>query len=329
MRNMKGSLSARIRFYQAPNEEKEKLLKDERFLEKARISRERAMLIGEDLEGSSHVLVREEVYNKVIAGAEPTKVWRDILPVVNVPNSFSLRVPKGSAGRYAPKVPEGTQIPERSQSYDKVDITIEKYGEQPNITEEMIRMSLFDIVELELMKAGASLENRLNREALKAILTNCTDVSPFSPTGTHIAVTDLASGRAKVLKKNHMPDTVVLHPTAEGYLLQDSNLVYVAYAGQGKTLETGQIPKLLGMIPYTCTATDSDTSPTWDDTTAGSDVTALILDSKSPVAMIAMGQDIKTTQWKDPLWDLHRVAVKMEFGVDTIWNDAAVQIYHK
>lgn len=326
---MKGSLSAVVRFYQAPLEKKKELLKNEAFLEKAGITKERAMLIGQDLEGSSHILVREEVYKKVLEGAEPSHIWRDILPVVNVSNSFSLRVPKVTASRYANKIPEGGQFPERSSSYSKVDISIEKYGEQPIITEEMVRMSLFDIIELELMKAGASVENRLNREALKKILTNMTTISPFSPTGTHIAVTDIATGRAKVLKQKHSPDTLVLHPTAEGYLLQDSNLVYVAYAGQGRTLETGKIPKLLGLTPYTCTATDDDDSPTWDDTTAGSDVTALVLDSKAPVALIAMGQDITTTQWKDPLYDLHRIVVKMEFGVDTIWDDAGVQIYHK
>lgn len=331
---MRGNLSYVYDLYKLATEGNEnkykELLSNERFMSAAGITEQRReLLLGVDMEGSTKKLVQEEVYNKVIEGAEPTKVWRNILPVIKT-SAYQVRIPYGESGHYADKVPEGGQLPERNQAYNRVNIDLEKYAEQPNITEEMITMSLFDVVELELRKAGAAIENRLNRECLKEILTDCTSPSQYSPAGTHIAVSDIATGIASIYGQNWVPNNVVLHPTAMGYLLQDSNLVYVAYAGQDSTLKSGKLPMLLGCTPHVCTATDADTSATWGDTTPASNVTGIILDSNAPVAMIAeIAEGIKVTQWKDPLYDLHRIAVKDSFGVDTIHTTAAVQIYHK
>lgn len=271
-------------------------------------------------------LLQEEVLRTVQEGAEPARCFRDILPLTNI-NSYSLRVVKGEAGRYAELIPEGSIFTQKTQNYTKVDIAVNKYGEMPVITNEMVDDCLFDIIDLELRKAGAAVENRLNRECLGELLTDCTTTTAISPAGTHIAVSDIAKAIADVQAINRYPNVLVTHPTAQGYLLQDSNLVYVAYAGQDRTLKTGQLPTLLGLRPYNSTITDA--AGIWGNTTAGTNVSALILDTTAPVAMIAMRDDISVGQYEDPIHDLQQIIVKMRFGVDTIFPEAGIKIYHK
>jgi hypothetical protein len=289
--------------------------------------KELAVSTANDGSASTYTLIQEVVYDSVLAGAEPFKCMREVVNIVNVPRGPALRVPYGGSGRYAPKVAEGGQPERATDDYADVDINIYKYMEISNITNEMVDDALYDLVELETRKLGFALENALNRAALDQIIDSVTGITPSSPAGAHIAITDIARNRSKVFAQNWNPDKIILHPTAEGYLLQDSNLLYVAYAGQSKTLESGEIPKMLGLIPYTCTATDSDS--VWDDTTAGSDVTAFIGDFMAPCVMGAMKDDISLRDYEDPIVDLVNVIGKMRVGFEEIRTTAGVQIYHK
>lgn len=276
----------------------------------------------------SSTLLQEEVYKTVLEGTEPARCFRDILPVINT-KTYSVRVVKGESGTYAPKIAEGARFEQETQEYSKTDITVDKYGTNPVITQEMIDDCLFDIVDLELRKAGARLENALNRKCLLEILTDCTTVTQMSPNGSHLAVSDIARAIAYVEEQNYHPDTLITHPTAQGYLLQDSNLVYVAYAGQDRTLKCGKLPTLLGLKPYNCTVTDADSGAIWDDATAGTSVTGIVMDSQAPTAYIVMRDDLVVDQYDDPLHDLKGIICKMRFGVETIWTSSAIQIYHK
>ena len=273
-------------------------------------------------------LVQEEVYKTIIEGAEPFKCMREVVPVINA-NSYSVRFVKSEGNNYAEKMAEGAKIPIDTEEYTKQDITISKYGTRPLITNELIEDSLFDIVELELKKAGARMENKLNREVLYAILQGSNKISTntVNPAGPHIAVSDIAFAVSKVKSQRYLPDILVTHPTAEGYLLQDSNLAYVSYAGSSGPLTGGEVPKLMGLAPYTCSATDAS-SPTWDDTTAGSDVTGLVF-SKADLAAICMRRDLTVEEYDDPIHDLMGISVTMRFGTDVLRETAGCIIYHK
>jgi len=173
------------------------------------------------------------------------------------------------------------------------------------------------------------MENAINRECLDKILNggNKITTNTQSPEGSHMAVSDIALAAKKVKKQNFMPDILLTHPTAEGYLLQDSNLAYVAYAGQSSPLTLGTVPKLMGLIPHTCTATDT-ADPTWDDTTAASDVTGIVF-SKANLGKILMRKDIEVTQYDDPIHDLVGMVLRMRFGFDVIKEKSGCIIYHK
>jgi len=278
---------------------------------------------------SDSTLVQEEVYKTVIEGTEPFKCMREVVPVINT-DSYSVRFVKGEDGTYANKVAEGAKIEIDTQEYTKQDITIDKYGVRPLITNELIEDALFDVVELELKKAGARMENAVNRQVLYQMVagTNAISTNTLNPAGAHIAVSDIARAVALVKKQNYMPDTIVTHPTAEGYLLQDSNLAYASYAGSPGALRQGDIgASIMGVKPYTCTATDQ-ASPTWDDTTAGSDVTAIVF-SKADLAALCMRRDLTIEQYDDPIHDLIGISLTMRFGTDVLREKAGCVIYHK
>ena len=324
---MTHKLSKLLEYGFAGNAERSRLLNKESFKKAVGESTHKLLQSDKDAINNS-TLVQEEVYKTIIEGAEPFRCFREIFPVIKA-DSYSVRFIKGETGSYAEKVAEGAAINIDIQTYTKQDITIDKWGVRPLITNELIEDSLFDVVELELKKAGAKMENALNRECLNKILNGANKITTntLNPAGPHIAVSDVALGISKVKKQNYLADTLVTHPTAEGYLLSDSNLAYVAYAGTNTSLTEGKIPKVMGLTPYTCTATDSS-SPTWDDTTAGSDVTAIVL-SKNDLGVICMKRDITIEQYDDPIHDLVGLSVTMRFGADVLNEKAGCVIYHK
>ncbi|RKY26043.1 MAG: phage major capsid protein [Planctomycetota bacterium] len=277
---------------------------------------------------SETTLLQEEVHKTVVEGAEPYKCFRDVLPVIKT-DSYSVRVVTSQGNAYAEDIAEGAEIPIDTTSYAKTDITIKKIGTRPLITNELIEDALFDVVELELKKAGARLENKLNRDCLQAILKDLDGITDVDPAGTALSVTDLATARALVESEGRLPDTLITHPIAEGQLLKDSNLVYVAYAGQGRTLETGELPRILGLRPYTLSVTtESGFTYSWDGTDADNHYYALVLDSKN-AAFIAMRRDITIEQYDDPIHDLLGISCTMRYGVAVVDDKAGVRILAK
>jgi len=290
----------------------------------------RELMKSEGLESTT--LLQEEVYKTIVEGGQPFRCMREVLPVIKT-DSYSVRIVYGESGSYADEIAEGAKIPVNTQSLSKRDITIKKYGTRPLITNELIEDGLFDIVELELRWAGARLENTLNREVLKELLKDMNGISDVDPAGTHIAVTDIAKARAAVRAKGYMPTVLVTSPTAEGYLLADSNLAYVSYAGTNVPLTEGKIPTILGLKPYTCGVTTgyttaSATTPKWDVADEAYDYYAMVLDP-SHAGIIAMRRDYTVEQYDDPIHDLVGISATMRFGVEVIQTDAGVRILYK
>lgn len=273
-------------------------------------------------------LLQEEVYKTISEGAEPFKVFRDVLPIIKT-DSYSVRIVKGETGTYAVDVAEGSKVPIDTQVYSKEDISIKKTGTRPIITNELIEDNLFDIVQLELSKAGARMENKLNRDCLLEILTDTTaGTSDVDPDGSHISVTDVAKARADVGANNYMPDTIILHPSAEGYLLQDSNLVYASWAGQSKTLTSGKLPTFMGLKPYTCSVTTGSTDHYWDGTDGSNHYNGIILDSKAHT-YLAMRRDLTVEEYEDPIHDILGIACTMRYGYATIQPGSGVLMLSK
>lgn len=324
-------LTKLLEFAYAGNTERSRMLNTESFkktvLDTIPDKEVKQLLLANEIESTT--LIQEEVYKAVVEGAEPFKCMREVLPVVKT-DSYSVRVVYGESGMYAQEVPEGGKIEIDTQNYSKKDITIKKVGTRPLITNELIEDSLFDVVELELKKAGARLENKLNRDGIVELLKNHNGTTPSDtdPAGTALAVSDIAKSIAKVKAVGFLPSVLITHPTAEGQLLQDSNLAYVAYAGTSTPLTQGTVPKLMGLTPYTLGVTSDDPTYKWDDTDSSGHYYALVLDPSS-YAMIAMRRDITIEQYDDPIHDLVGISCTMRYGVGVIQDQAACRILAK
>lgn len=277
---------------------------------------------------NSTTLIQEEVYKQISEGAEPFKCMRNILPIIKT-ETYSVRVVKGETGTYAEDLAEGAKVPIDTQTYTKQDIVIKKIGTRPLITNELIEDGLFDIVSLELAKAGARIENKLNRDCIVEMLLAATgDVTDVDPAGPHISVSDIAKARADVQNGNYIPDTFLTHPSLEGYLLQDSNLVYAAWAGTTNQLRNGGIPKIMGLTPYTLTVTTGNTTDYWDSTDGATHYNGVIFDSKA-AQYIAMRRDLTVEQYDDPIHDIVGIACTMRYGTEGIQPASKVRILTK
>ena len=317
-----GKLAALLKYAEAGSNERKKLLASNAF--KNTVGEKTFVKLQEAEDIAETTLLQEEVLKKVVEGAEPAVCFRNIVPIIKT-DSFSVRVVKTTGGEYAEDIAEGGVIPVNTNELSKVDITINKIGTRPLITKEVIEDSLFDIVEIELAKAGRRMENKLNRDVLYEILSGITTTDTDPGTDNYFKVSDIATALKKVKTENFTPDTLIMHPHAEGLLLQDSNLVYVAYAGGDQTLRTGKIPTLLGLKPYTLSVTTGKTDYYWDDTDNTDHYMGIVMDSKN-MAYLAMRRDMTVERYEDPIHDLEGISVTMRYGVKTIQPKAGNRI---
>jgi len=320
---MTNKLTKLLQIGYAGNSERERIL-DKSSTEKV-LGKDIKELLQSDSRQTSNLL-QEEVYRTISEGAEPWKCMRDVVPVIRT-DSYSVRVVKGETGTYAEDLAEGANVPIDTQVYSKEDITISKIGTRPLITNELIEDSLFDIVNLELQKAGMRMENKLNRDVLLEILTDST-TTETDPAAGHLSVSDLATARSAVASENYMPDKMVFHPAAEGYLLQDSNLAYVSFAGTNASLTSGTIPKIMGMTPYTCSTTTGSTAKVWGTTDAANNYYGMVIDSAAST-YLAMRRDLTVEQYDDPIHDIVGISCTMRYGTATIQAKASNLILTK
>jgi len=280
------------------------------------------LLQSEEIESTT--LIQEEVFSTVLEGAEPAQCMRDALPIIKV-NTNALRYVVGEEGAYAGEVAEGAEIPIDTQDYTKRDFTIKKVGVRPLITKELIEDGLFDVIDLELRKAGAKIENKLNKDALEELLNNVAN-SVTVGTADQLSVGDIASALQSVRGSNFQPDKLILSSLGEGTLLADSNLAYVAYAGDNAALRRGSVgASLLGLTPMVTTVDAKDSSGnSWGGTDAG-DILAIVLDGDHAGAT-AMRRDLTVDRYEDPIRDLVGISITMRYDVKYLMSKAMCKI---
>jgi hypothetical protein len=262
-------------------------------------------------------LIQEEVLRTVVAGAEPAKCMREVLPIIRT-KSNSVRVVIGQSGAYATDLAEGGIIPLDTSTYSKVDISINKTGTRPAITTELVEDGLFDVVEREIMKAGLRMENKLNRDCIVELLSNLslTDIDPA--TADTLLAKEIMKAATSIKVVNRMPDTCLLTAAAHGFLFQDTQLTYASYAGDNKMLRQHDPGILGGLKLKVLNTTTGSTSVYWDDTDGATHYEALVLDSQTPAAYLAIRRDMTVKRYDDPIHDLIGMAVTMRYGVGTI-----------
>lgn len=280
------------------------------------------LLLTEAIESTS--IVAEEVQRTVVAGAEKFKVIRDIGAAWYTPKSNSLRVPLGETERNAEVVPESAEIMDRTQDYDKRDFVIVKYGVKPRISFEMVEDGMVDAVAEELFYAGASLENKLNYDALTALATNAGNTTATTGgAGAGVALTVLKEARKLVRKDGFYPDVVIMSTDFEADLLVNTALA-TPYAGMTENImRQGVLPSpLLGMKWYVTdngsTLVDGTNPWAYD---SNLDVGAVVLEARRGCG-IAMRRDRTVNRFDDIVRELKTITATMRVDVNYLHANA-------
>ncbi len=293
--------------------------------------KQKELLKSEGIEETT--LLQEAVYDTIVEGGKPFKCFREILPIAKK-DGYQIRVTYSSGSSYAKEIPEGAPFEVETSKLKKQDINIKKYGVRPLITNELIEDGLWDIVEWELKNAGQALENRFNRECLTTILKG--SLPETDAAGSGLSVTYVAQGINTVKKNGFIPDTLVMHPTAEMKMLSDTNIIYANYWGSAGPLQEYKVPKIGGLKPYVCSVTaggdDAYTTaaastPMWIDADAAYKYDALIFDS-SKLAMVGMRRDYTVEKYEDPIHDMVGINASMRFGVAVIHEGAGTKVLY-
>jgi len=280
---------------------------------------ERQLMLSET--GETDLIVRE-ILNAVVVGAEERRSARNLLPIVKATTN-KVRIPYAvsPSGQYSGYVAEGATIPIDVIRYSATNIDIKKAAIRVPITKELIEDEQFNVIELELKKAGAKLENQLNREAINTMLNLGNAAPDVDPTP---ALVDIGLAKKHVDNRGWTADSVFLESHTYAYMLDEINFGDITLGDN----------KVIGLNVDILDATtgglsgSSDNYAFWDDTDTGYHYGGIVFDSQN-FAVIAMREDINTSRIEDPIHDLTNLVVKMRFGVGVLNSGAACRILTK
>ena len=263
-------------------------------------------------------LIQTEMYKTVVEGAEPFKVMRQALNVLPM-GAATLDIPVGEAGSYAREVAEGAEVPISTQDYSKVTFTAKKIAERPVITDEMVADALYPVIELELRKAGAKLENKINQMAIVELVDN-SSANEHDTNGSNQGIKAIAAAVAKVEADGFMPDRIVMCPGFKAGIMAE--FVPTGYSG-ADTVMTGKLPNLLGLQAFVSNVVHT-TAASWAYGT-NEDLGAVVFDSQNST-MLGIRQDITVKRYDDVVRMLQGTVVSARVAVDTLQANAGARI---
>jgi len=263
-------------------------------------------------------LIQTEMYKTVVEGAEPFKVMRNALNVLPM-GAATLDIPVGEAGSYAREVAEGAEVPISTQDYSKVTFTAKKIAERPVITDEMVADALYPVIELELRKAGAKLENKINQMAIVELVAN---TAQHDTGGANQGIKAVAAAQAKVEGAGYIPDRIVMCPGFKAGLMAE--FVPTGYSGADAVM-SGKLPNLLGLQAFVSNVVHT-TATSWAYA-GGDNIGAVVFDSQNST-MLGIRQDITVKRYDDVVRMLQGTVVSARVAVDTLSATAGAYIQY-
>ena len=263
-------------------------------------------------------LIQTEMFKTVVEGAEPFKVMRQALNVLPM-GAATLDIPVGEAGSYAREVAEGAEVPISTQDYSKVTFTAKKIAERPVITDEMVADALYPVIELELRKAGAKLENKINQMAIVELVDNSSTLE-HDTVGANQGIKAIAAAQAKVEGAGFIPDRIVMCPGFKAGLMAE--FVPSGFSGADVVM-TGRLPNLLGLQAFVSNVVHT-TAASWAYA-VDSNLGAVVFDSQNG-SMIGVRQDITVKRYDDVVRMLQGTVVSARVAVDTLSASAGSRI---
>lgn len=328
MRDKMASVGEVIRFLETPRSEREKLLQNPAFVQKigSDIARELAeKYLAETTDTISPYLIKKVVPQVIAEGAEPFLCMRKVLPVIRGNLKIMPIAVTGSAG-YAEKVAEIGMSEEKITTLSYTEAVADQYEKRVTITEEAITEASIDLLDLELKKIGAALENTLNKVAIGALLDGAYASNDIDPSTNGLLIKYLVNAIGKVKENSYYPTVGVLHPVAIGQIIALNNLTqYYVYGGR-EVLEKGVLPMpLLGIKFYETNVESGSSTYYWDGTDSSNHYYGMVLDPNY-AGVIYMKKDITVKENVESFEDLRKLRGIMQFGVKVITSKAISRI---
>ena len=266
----------------------------------------------------STTLIQTEMHATVLEGAEPWKCMRQACRVLPM-KANTLTIPVGDVGSYAPEVAEGAEIPISDQDYTSVTLTAKKYGVRPMVTDEMVADSLYPVIEMEIQKAGAKLENTLNKIALGALIDGTAN-NEHDTNGANQGIKAIATAIKLVKADGFIPDRIVMCPDAEALIMAD--YIPTGYVG-AEAAQNGKLPNLLGLAPFV-TSVEAASTQTWEYN-SNTDIGMVVFDSNNST-VIGERQGITVKRYEDIIRQIQGGTVSARWAVGTLQANAGARI---
>lgn len=272
---------------------------------------------------NASTLVKEEVYAKIIEGAEKVQCMRDVLK----DTTFSMPTPSyrlilhENVNGTLPEVSPTSEYPiAANESYRAVTFEAKKYGELPVIEEELISDSMFDIVEMRLKDVGKKAENTLNQLCLDEIVENPGVYIRYNSSEPIKCIAD-AIGQMK--GEGFSANKIIINSRVEKDLFSDPHFQY-RYSGETGQFRNAEIgTKIMGLTPYLLTQSSQNGTYTAN----GTGVVAIIIDSDK-AAGLGIKQDVAVEKFNDPKNDLLNLKVSMRLGAEHFFKNAIVNMQY-
>lgn len=283
------------------------------------------LLLTESIESTS--IIQEQVHRTVLAGAEKFKVVRDCGAAWYNVNSNSFRVPLGEAQINASVVPEGAEIPDRTQDYSARTFTIKKYGAKPRITNEMVEDGLVDAISEEIFWAGASIENKFNIDSITSLVNNANNTSTYAGAGSVSSATagqglnHVRHAISLIKADGFIADTLICCSGLEFDLMANSNLAQAMQYGANTVIAQGRLPTYVYGLRTYVTDNGHATAASWRYTTDG-DTAGIVMDAKRALG-IAMRRDLTVKRFEDIVRDLQTITVTMRVDQQYLHSNAS------
>jgi len=206
--------------------------------------------------------------NIVKEAAEPLLVGTQLLQRIEFKFGQVITFPATGA-LDAADIPEGGSYPERSlgQGGATVTASVGKSGVAVKITEEMIRYSQFDVINMHLRAAGRGLARHKEKKIFNFIRSMGIPVyDNLNPTASSLGVThgraldgsangsaiadDIFDAYVQVMYNGFIPRVMLVHPLTWGMFVKDPILRYLALQGGGGTMFASYTGQPSGRAPW-------------------------------------------------------------------------------
>lgn len=273
---------------------------------------------------NASTLVKEEVYTKIMEGAEKVRCMRDVLKdtTFSMPTPSYRMILHENVNGTLPEVSPTSEYPvAANESYRAVTFTAKKYGELPVIEEELISDAMFDIVEMRLKDVGKKAENTLNQLCIDEIVENAGNAVRYNSSEP---ITCLANAIAEIKGDGFSPDVIIFNSKCEADLFKDPHFEY-QYSGETGNFRNAELgTKILGLKPYLLTQDSQNAT----FTATGTNVVAIVMETEK-AAGLGIKQDVAVEKFNDPKNDLLNLKVSMRLAAKHFFANSMCNLLYK